>query len=303
MENIFRFLDTSLRDSGISISSPLEASTPLNLESDVQLKRKSMEPNVGNSSKRQKSFSFNDNRVETEIDSTLLELRSRKLDLENFRDKLERTEEDSLGIGNGDGELISRKLVQVEEESTQNSHLTANDCGGEDRVIIADREAAAGRKCIQNAPVKDIKLSDASVANVFDSDDISMTEEQMSYTDTFDLEEDMETDLDEEDVAIFHEFNKDTEKSEDDEKIIATSKQEEMSEAAGSDGSNTSVITEQERELEPGQTRKYLCLSEEKLLAFKRKQVLKKIRKLPISERFILHGRNLLPWNQKVVKG
>ena len=262
-----------------------------------------MEPNVGNSSKRQKSFSFNDNRVETEIDSTLLELRSRKLDLENFRDKLERTEEDSLGIGNGDGELISRKLVQVEEESTQNSHLTANDCGGEDRVIIADREAAAGRKCIQNAPVKDIKLSDASVANVFDSDDISMTEEQMSYTDTFDLEEDMDTDLDEEDVAIFHEFNKDTEKSEDDEKIIATSKQEEMSEAAGSDGSNTSVNTEQERELEPGQTRKYLCLSEEKLLAFKRKQVLKKIRKLPISERFILHGRNLLPWNQKVVKG
>ena len=302
MENIFRFLDTSLRDSGISISSPLEASTPLNLESDVQLKRKSMEPNVGNSSKRQKSFSFNDNRVETEIDSTLLELRSRKLDLENFRDKLERTEEDSLGIGNGDGELISRKLVQVEEESTQNSHLTANDCRGEDRVIIADREAAAGRKCIQNAPVKDIKLSDASVANVFDSDDISMTEEQMSYTDTFDLEEDMDTDLDEEDVAIFHEFNKDTEKSEDDEKIIATSKQE-MSEAAGSDGSNTSVNTEQERELEPGQTRKYLCLSEEKLLAFKRKQVLKKIRKLPISERFILHGRNLLPWNQKVVKG
>ena len=302
MENIFRFLDTSLRDSGISISSPLEASTPLNLESDVQLKRKSMEQNVGNSSKRQKSFSFNDNRVETEIDSTLLELRSRKLDLENFRDKLERTEEDSLGIGNGDGELISRKLVQVEEESTQNSHLTANDCRGEDRVIIADREAAAGRKCIQNAPVKDIKLSDASVANVFDSDDISMTEEQMSYTDTFDLEEDMDTDLDEEDVAIFHEFNKDTEKSEDDEKIIATSKQE-MSEAAGSDGSNTSVNTEQERELEPGQTRKYLCLSEEKLLAFKRKQVLKKIRKLPISERFILHGRNLLPWNQKVVKG
>ena len=42
-------------------------------------------------------------------------------------------------------------------------------------------------------------------------------------------------------------------------------------------------------------------LSEEKLLAIKRKQMLRKIRKLPISERFILHGRNLLPWNQKVI--
>ena len=48
--------------------------------------------------------------------------------------------------------------------------------------------------------------------------------------------------------------------------------------------------------------RKYLCLSEEKLLAFKRKQVLKKINKLPISERYILHGRNLLPWKQKVIQ-
>ena len=47
--------------------------------------------------------------------------------------------------------------------------------------------------------------------------------------------------------------------------------------------------------------RKYLCLSEDKLLAIKRKEVLKRIKKLPISERFIVHGRNLLPWNQKVL--
>ena len=46
--------------------------------------------------------------------------------------------------------------------------------------------------------------------------------------------------------------------------------------------------------------KKLLCLSEEKLLAFKRKQVLKKINKLPISKRYVLHGRNLLPWKQQV---
>ena len=64
----------------------------------------------------------------------MMDLRSTKLDLEIFRDELERTEKRI--------ERISPSCGGVDE--------TENDCGGEDRVIIADREA--GRKCIQNEP-------------------------------------------------------------------------------------------------------------------------------------------------------
>ena len=66
----------------------------------------------------------------------MMDLRSTKLDLEIFRDELERTEKRI--------ERISPSWGGVDE--------TENDCGGEDRVIIADREA--GRKCIENEPAK-----------------------------------------------------------------------------------------------------------------------------------------------------
>ena len=64
----------------------------------------------------------------------MMDLRSTKLDLEIFRDELERTE----------------KRIERISPSWGGVYETENDCGGEDRVIIADREA--GRKCIQNEP-------------------------------------------------------------------------------------------------------------------------------------------------------
>ena len=67
----------------------------------------------------------------------MMDLRSTKLDLEIFRDELERTEKRI--------ERISPSWGGIDETEK-------NDCRGEDRVIIADREA--GRKCIQNEPAK-----------------------------------------------------------------------------------------------------------------------------------------------------
>ena len=75
-----------------------------------------------------------------------------------------------------------------------------------------------------------------------------------------------------------------------------TSKKEDSSQDSVENVSSLSVKEDSETV-----NRKYLCLSEDKLLAMKRKEVLKRIKKLPISERFIVHGRNLLPWNQKVL--
>ena len=51
----------------------------------------------------------------------------------NFHNELEKTKE-------------WRELVQAKEG------VHSNDCGGEDRVVVADREA--GRKCIKNEPAK-----------------------------------------------------------------------------------------------------------------------------------------------------
>jgi len=68
-----------------------------------------------------------------------MELRSTKSDPVNvnFHNELEKTKE-------------WRELVQAKEGV--DSKFTSNDCGGEDRVIVADREA--GRKCIKNEPAK-----------------------------------------------------------------------------------------------------------------------------------------------------
>ena len=66
----------------------------------------------------------------------MMDLRSTKLDLEIFRDELERTE----------------KRIERISPSWGGVYETEDDCGGEDRVIIADREA--GRKWIQNEPAK-----------------------------------------------------------------------------------------------------------------------------------------------------
>ena len=116
-------------------------------------------------------------------------------------------------------------------------------------------------------------------------DDIDMT--VSIYSETIDEDE---TDLDEDDVA---EFRKET-KDDDMTSGSITSEAKETS-AATSEGDSS-----HKDEADQSEQTKSPCLSEEKLLAMKRKQALKKIRKLPISERFILHGRNLLPWKQKV---
>ena len=70
-----------------------------------------------------------------------MELRSTKSDLVNvnFHNELKKTKAKEW-----------RELVQAKEGV--DSKFTSNDCGGKDRVIVADREA--GRKCIKNEPAK-----------------------------------------------------------------------------------------------------------------------------------------------------
>lgn len=49
----------------------------------------------------------------------------------------------------------------------------------------------------------------------------------------------------------------------------------------------------------PSVKKNHMCLPKDRILEIKRKNVLKKIKKLPRCKRHILHGRNFLPWRQK----
>ena len=118
------------------------------------------------------------------------------------------------------------------------------------------------------------------------SDDSLLNDSSVEEIDPFDIESLSEdTDLDEEDVAAFHEDIKEAHSD----KVEVVDERKDSWVGSSQEESSSS----------PSKTKSPV---KEKQLAKQRKEVLKKIRHLPISERFILHGRNLLPWNQKVIK-
>ena len=283
-------MNNSLRDSGISLSSPLQASTPLP-EKDEQFLKKRKSPEElepGLSSKRQKSFSINEEMTETEIDCTILELRSRKSTEGNFRDlyRSDSTADKLLISGIEKDELHPRTLNEREDEKNEKADektacsklpegepMDVN--GSDERMLCIEYQGPEG--------------DGGTSSNTSDGDDSFLTEDILDY-------EDLLSDLEEE--------NMETETKEDEKRgpeVRDSDKTAEVRIQSSQDSEDSGKGDSEDTEAAPV-PRKYLCLSEEKLLAFKRKQVLKKINKLPISQRYILHGRNLLPWRQKVLK-
>ena len=275
----YRDIDCSLKDSGISLDSPLEASTPIILEHDRSNKRKSItEPDLGNHSKRQKSI----NGDESDIECTLLELRPRKLHSDDLRDgSLMEIEESRSGEDVVEGQRS--KLLSIEYQSGQDIVLSTR----------SDTDGAAHSDNRENIANFDDILSV--------SDDSLLNDSSIEEIDPFEIESISEdTDLDEEDVADFHEEFKEAD-SENETDIV-----ERKDSGVGSSHEVVSpkkVQTpyEDSDKSNPSPSKPKSPVKE-KVLAKQRKEVLKKIRHLPISERFILHGRNLLPWNQKVIK-
>ena len=263
-----RELESSLRDSGISLESPLTASTPI-LNHDKNLKRKSLQdesfPN-----KRQKSISIN-GADETDIDCTLLELRPRKLSDDELHETpaLEEIRE-------------YHDLIAIEDKSgdyEDKNQMWENSAGKTEKNV-------RGVLCLQNySEGKTLPRLFAS------SDDIEENLDE-DHGETISIKS---GDLDDDDVEQFRKENdsgiESGDKHSSDEKCSSQSEEEDKSLSPSSSCPSSGA------ESSPS---KYLCLSEDKLLALKRKQVLKKIKKLPISGRHIVHGRNLLPWNQKV---
>ena len=311
----FRDLNNSLRDSGISLSSPLQASTPLPEKDEYFLKkRKSPEEElrpVGNSSKRQKSFSINDeNEMETGIDCTILELRSRKSTEGKFRDlyRSDSTADKLLISGIEKAELHPRTLIEPDDEKNgrKADEKAAVACSKQPEGEPMDVNGSSDERMLSieyQEPQGDVSSSFDLSSNV---DDSFLTDESIDYEELpSDLEEEekMETETKEEkkgpDVRVSVKIPED--------RIQSSQDSEDSGKGDSEDTEATLGKYETRRELKEDTEaavaqvpRKYLCLSEEKLLAFKRKQVLKKINKLPISERYILHGRNLIPWRQKV---
>jgi len=306
-----REIEYSLKDSGISLSSPLETSTPIFDENDKNLKRKSInEPDPCSSTKRQKSISINGD--ETEIDFTLLELRPRKL---------------------RDNDLCDGSVIEIDENSIVEEEGNA--------IIVKEKDKES---TIEETVDKDISMSESETdfaeasgqqePVIIDLDDSYSLEEQLDYSDILsDNEEvdDLDSEVREDEDISFNQEDVDTfnrENSPDMIKDIGLNqiqhKEDKVNTSDSSDEiESTSVTSIKEFEdsppssvedsspssVEDSSTQsakediEYVqqkSLSEDKLLAMKRKEVLKRIKKLPISKRFIVHGRNLLPWNQKV---
>ena len=250
----------------------MEASTPL------PSKRKSPEAlRSSNPAKRQKSFSINDGPTKTAIDCTILDFSSRKSTEGKFRDlyRSEPTADKLLISGIEKAELHPRTLIGPDDEKDERKAEEKSACSNVPEVELRDMNGSDERMlCIEyQEPQGDIKTS----SYTSDCDDRYSTEGReyplSTSSDTPDNDEKkMET------------------KMEEVKRMPVVRKNSSQSSQESEDTKAASV------------PRKYLCLSEEKLLAFKRKQVLKKINKLPISERYILHGRNLLPWKQEVIQ-
>ena len=287
----FRDLNNSLRDSGIDLSSPLQASTPLPEKDENFLKKRKSPEELEpcSSSKRQKSFSINDEMTETEIDCTILELRSRKSSEGKFRDlyRSDSAADKLLISGIEKDELHPRTLNEREDEKNEKAdEKTACSKLPEDEPM--DVNGSDERMlCIEYQEPEGDNVRTSS--DTSDGDDSFLTEDILDY-------EDLLSDLEEEKME--------TETKEDENRsppeVRESDKNAEVRIQSSQDSEDSGKGESEDTESQAPVPRKYLCLSEEKLLAFKRKQVLKKINKLPISQRYILHGRNLLPWRQKV---
>ena len=320
----FRDFNISPRESGISSSSTVEASTPLNLVKDNNFVKKRKSPEElehGHSSKRQKSFSINEDRTETEIDCTILDLRSRKSSEGKFRD-LYRSDSagDKLPIsGIEKAKLHSKRLIELDAEKAACSRLPEGgpmDVNGAERILCIENSQ-------QQQPEEEIKTC-SDIGDTTEGDDSCLTEESVDYEDLLsdledeemeevvswvsdsevdgdvknkevqvDLTEDEETDL---------EMETETQAGENEAEVREKVRQKKIvnAETPSCHHAEDSGKGDSEDAEKAPVPKKLLCLSEEKLLAFKRKQVLKKINKLPISKRYVLHGRNLLPWKQQV---
>ena len=228
-----------------------------------------------NISKRQKSISINGD--ETEIDCTLLELRPRRLHGDDLRDDSLMEVEEFPGEDHVEGQRQQSKILSIEYQSGEDIGLsTGPDTNGDEH-----RDKLATFSDILT--ISDDSLNDSSI-------------EEIDHFDIESLSED--TDFDEEDVAAFHE-----------EIVEAKNQKESEIESKDSGVGSLQDIESPKKHPKPDEDsdksnpspNKSKSPVKERLLTKQRKEVLKKIRYLPISERFILHGRNLLPWNQKVI--
>ena len=283
-EELSDISDSLNRDSGVSFSSDLEAST-----SSLSSKRKSPEAlKSTKSAKRQKSFSINEERTETEIDCSILDFSSRKSTEGKFRDlyRSEPTADKLLISGIEKAELYPGTHIGRDDEKDGRKAEEKTACSNLPEGELTDVNGSEERMlCIEyQEPQEYIKTySDTS-----DRNDRYSTEG---------LEYPLSTSSDTPD----NEEKKKEAKTKKVKKAPSVRKRSSQSSQDSEDSSGKGG-PENTKAKAASVPRKYLCLSEEKLLAFKRKQVLKKINKLPISERYILHGRNLLPWKQEVIQ-
>ena len=278
-EELSDISDSLNRDSGISFSSDLEAST-----SSLPSKRKSPEAlKSSKSAKRQKSFSINEERTETAIDCSILDFSSRKSTEGKFRDlyRSEPTADKLLISGIEKAELYPGTHIGRDDEKDGRKAEEKTACSNLPEGELTDVNGSEERMlCIEyQEPQEYIK----------------------TYFDTSDRNDRYSTE------GLEYPLSTSSDTMDNEEKKMET-KTKKVKRAPSVRKSNSQSSQDSEDSSGKGDTktasvpRKYLCLSEEKLLAFKRKQVLKKINKLPISERYILHGRNLLPWKQEVIQ-
>ena len=242
-------------------------------------KRKSPEAlSPSKSAKRQKSFSINDGTTETANDCTILDFSSRKSTEGKFRDlyRSESAADKLLISGIERAELHPRTLIGLDDEKDERKAEEKSACSNVPGDGLTDVNGSDEKmlRIEYQEPEGDIKTSS------YTSDDMYSTEgREVPFSSGSDIPDNEETKMKE--VKRVPVVRKNSSQSSHD-----------SEESGKGDPENTKAASV---------PRKYLCLSEEKLLAFKRKQVLKKINKLPISERYILHGRNLLPWKQEVI--
>ena len=254
------------------------ASTPIAVDDEKNCsKRKSdSETQMLNTSKRQKSVTEGSG----DWDSTILKLRPRRRidntdDNSSFTsieedDSMEEDEERMLSIEcypddkkrRGSVEIINVVMDDYDPDKTESVY---SDIASEDEGVLDDKD----------------RVPDGSKKG--DSEEI--------------IEGDYDPDQDE---SVYSDIVSEDEGVLDGEEDHAQVNKEDVASDVRSSGSRgqSGARHDQDDSAAPGSSK---SLSEEKLLAIKRKQMLRKIRKLPISERFILHGRNLLPWNQKVI--
>ena len=288
--------EDSFRDSGISLSSPLTSSTPINVQSEMDntQKRKSIN-DLCSSVKRSKSH-HGESGLDDVLSNSLIELKPRKIEESEL--EMETDQEDGSVVVNdsdkSDYEHSSRPEIdfQIPEKEIE---MSSSSSGKNELAIISTS--------LEDLEDSDSYLDDSLGELYASSDETEYDSEDLkALNDETDFElEDLravkdETDFDLEDPQA---LNDETDFELEDPQAL--NKEEKETASSGNTESNCEI--EEVKDLpaltyEPRRGKKI----SKKQRKRKQKEILKQIRKRPLKDRSVLHGHHpaFHIWNPEV---